>query len=119
MVAPDRYPLPWELLKLDRYLYRGADGAMTLPLITSRGCPDWCGFCCALTMHRCQWRPHSIEYLANAKQEIERQVRPEAVQFFDDNFFADRARAEAVIALWSRPWSAEMRAERVDAEFAA
>lgn len=114
----DDYALPWDLIDPARFLYRGAEGTRTLPVITSRGCPYACSFCYSPAFHLRRWRAHSLDYVRAEREQLLARVQPEAIQFFDDHFFVDGARAEAVVTLWNLPWQAEVRADKLTPEFA-
>lgn len=117
-VQLDDYPLPWDLINPSLFTYCGAEGKKTLPVITSRGCPYDCAFCYSPAFHLRRWRAHSLDYVRAQREALLARVQPEAIQFFDDHFFVDAPRAEAVIALWDLPWQAEVRADKLTPEFA-
>jgi radical SAM superfamily enzyme YgiQ (UPF0313 family) len=93
--------LPFGLLKHD-YLYRKG-GKATGVLETSRGCPGRCTYCYLSPRVRPYWHGAPAAWVADRLAELRARYAPLAhVDFVDDNFFADRARALAVAAELSR-----------------
>ena len=89
-------PVPWELIDLRRYVWRGPHGP-TLVLFSSRGCPQRCTFCFNHSVNRSRWRAFSPEVVL---AEVERLLaeRPELthLEFWDDDFFVHRGRARRI-----------------------
>lgn len=86
--------LPFDLLHLDRYPTLQAGRAH---IQTSRGCPHRCGFCYNSDFNHRRWRGKSPERVVDEIEYVLRrfpQVR--IVDPVDDNFFVDRARAQAI-----------------------
>ncbi len=121
----DRLPLPaFHLLDLERVyplLTHGlfSRGNRTLPIMTSRGCPYSCSFCCR-TMGR-EMRGRSVEnVLAEIEHLIER-FELDGIYFEDDNFTFDRERAMRILSgiaarfpMLSIKFANGLRADRVD-----
>ncbi len=123
----DRLPFPpFRLLDPERVFPRIVHGLYSrgkriLPLMTSRGCPQTCTFCCRSMGKKIRTR--STE---NVLQEIEHLVRAygiDEIYFEDDNFTVDRDRALAILRGIRENFPAlhikfanGLRADRVDDE---
>lgn len=87
----DALPFPqWDLFPLDDYKVRGS---LTLPLMTSRGCPYNCIFCLSWKIHGKKFRFRSPK---NVVDEIENNIEHCDTRNFsilDDNFALDKERA--------------------------
>ncbi|MDD5223936.1 MAG: radical SAM protein [bacterium] len=82
------------------------------PVITSRGCPFDCNFCCVTEMFGRGYRATSIP---RVMEELA-QVPTRQVFFYDDNFTANRKRAHALVdqmiaSKVKLHWSAQVRAD--------
>lgn len=87
----DALPFPqWDLFPLDDYRVRGR---LTLPLITSRGCPYSCIYCTSWKIHGKKFRFRSPK---NVVDEIENDIErydTRDFSFLDDNFALNKGRA--------------------------
>lgn len=88
----DKIPFPaWEEFDLDKY--PGCTPHRTkreLPMITTRGCPYSCTFCCRSNGNKVRYRS-----VFSVISEIERNVEKfgcEAISFLDENFILDNKR---------------------------
>ncbi|HBB65747.1 MAG TPA: hypothetical protein DEF68_11230 [Elusimicrobia bacterium] len=100
------------------------EGIRVYPLITSRGCPFNCSFCCVKLSNSKAWRPRSpaacIDELkkAGARLPLLREV-----MIWDDNFSLDIRRAKDFLRLYIAEGfkyklsSANLRADKIDKEF--
>ncbi len=93
---PSLPPLPYHLLDMPRYLARYRGGGW-LPLHTSFGCPCDCTFCYSPGLFGRRWRPDSAERVLGEVREAIQRFGVRKFQFLDDNFFADRRRAMAIV----------------------
>ncbi|MEW5692562.1 MAG: radical SAM protein [Candidatus Hydrogenedentota bacterium] len=100
---------------IDNFKYNNIS---SFPLITSRGCPYDCGFCYCPAVYKRNWLPHSIEWVKDLFDRINHKFSPKSVDFCDDHFFVNFERGKNIIELINKPWSAEIRAELVDNNFA-
>ena len=120
----------YDLLNMELYrnaaktdlINRGARGALTVPILTSRGCPYACIFCAAHKINGKRWRGRSPGRVVD---EMERLCRDYGVNSFtieDSNFSSDEQRAilicEEIIKRrlkiqWNMPNG--LRADRVTA----
>ncbi len=102
----DAYPIPdYTLLQNHKKMY-------ITPMITSRGCPFDCNFCAVTEMFGKRYRTLSID---NTMRTL-RQLRPEKVFFYDDNFAAIRSRTYDMVRRFRRSgldfrWTAQVRAD--------
>ncbi|MDD5629215.1 MAG: radical SAM protein [Elusimicrobia bacterium] len=93
---PDPLPeLPYHLVNVEDYVSgRALFGrpVRSLPLITSFGCPYACAFCCQPVLSRRRWRRMPPEQAARRASALAERYRLDAVEFHDEEFFADRDR---------------------------
>jgi anaerobic magnesium-protoporphyrin IX monomethyl ester cyclase len=110
--TPDRPPIPvedlnamplpaWHLFKLDRYTnlqptVDQVDG-LSLPVLTSRGCPYRCSYCSQIGPRR--WRARSVESVVAEWRWLVREQRVAEIGVLDDSFNISR---ERVLALCRR-----------------
>ncbi|MFH1980973.1 MAG: radical SAM protein [Pseudomonadota bacterium] len=90
-------------------------------ILTSRGCPGRCTFCCSNLMWGRSLRFHSVDYVMDMLEHTVRQQGQPIVTIKDDTFTADRERVMAICdAICSRDlrftWSCETRADCLDPE---
>ncbi len=112
----------WHLLDIDKYIYAQRhfytdigskiSGDRVFAVITSRGCPWRCGYCYNQAVNKRSFRAQSP---AKALAELERLKAKgiSSVIFEDDNFFADRERALAIVRGLGLPWSCSIRADYI------
>lgn len=93
---------------------------MVYPLITSRGCPYECSFCCVSAISQGQWRPRDITQVIEELEYAKPRYKVSKFVIVDDAFTYDRARANLFCDLLiSRSlrlsWSvANVRADEID-----
>jgi magnesium-protoporphyrin IX monomethyl ester (oxidative) cyclase len=103
----DSLPFPaYHLVDMERYFYFQRYGYSTrrqtiksrkIPVITSRGCPFNCTFCCIhLHMGRV-WRPHSSEYVLRHIDFLVKNFNAEHILFEDDNINLKPLRFEKIL----------------------
>lgn len=86
--------LPFDLLPLDKYPSLRAG---RFHIQTSRGCPHRCGYCYNTLFNKCGWRGKSAERVLDEIEYIlEKYPNVKTIDPIDDNFFADRKRAENI-----------------------
>jgi radical SAM superfamily enzyme YgiQ (UPF0313 family) len=89
-----------------------ARGMITIPVLTSRGCPFQCAFCSVTGLFGHKYRFRSTE---NVLGELRRYDRPKNhVFFYDDNFAANRKRLKELLRAMLQEgfqftWSAQVR----------
>jgi radical SAM superfamily enzyme YgiQ (UPF0313 family) len=128
--ADDLDTLPWPALHrmdLDRY-FEGTQthglfrrGSRVLPVMTTRGCPSGCTYCCRVMGRRLRCR-EVVSVIAEIEDRVRRYGADE-IYVEDDNFTVDRGRALEVLAriegMRPAPWikfANGIRADRVDRE---
>lgn len=99
---------PWNLADPRRYAPVFA-GRPTLNVETSRGCPNECAFCYNLEFNGRRWRAKPASRVAGILESIIGRFGIGGFYFTDDNFFADRRRAFAIVG--------EILARRLDIRF--
>ncbi len=116
VVATERKGLSRELDEIpipDFSLLHGRRAMKIVPVMTTRGCPHNCTFCCVSPMFGCRYRMKSIERVL---EEL-RRVRDSYVFFCDDNFTASTRRTKELLAAMLRKgvaprrWYAQVRAD--------
>ncbi|MCL7453783.1 MAG: radical SAM protein, partial [Anaerolineae bacterium] len=103
--TPDRSPIPvqelnelplpaWRLFKLERYtnLQPTVDQVkgLSLPILTSRGCPYRCSYCSQIGPRR--WRARSVESVIAEWRWLVQEVGAAEIGVLDDSFNIDRKR---------------------------
>lgn len=100
-----RYPA-YHLVDMERYFYFQNHGYSTrrqivstrkVPVITSRGCPFNCTFCCVHLHMGKVWRPHSPEYVLGHIDFLIKNFRAEHILFEDDNINLNPSRFENLL----------------------
>lgn len=90
----DTLPYPaWYMLDLSKYQQIAArvDRLPCMSIITSRGCPFQCTFCCR-TVFKNRVRTHSAKYLYDMLLYLKFMYKLRSVSFEDENFVADKKR---------------------------
>ncbi len=106
-VEMDQLPIP------DLSLFEGQKPFRTIPVMTSRGCPFNCTFCCVTLMFGRRYRFRSTE---NVLKELAA-YRGRSVFFCDDNFTANLARSKELFQgmidhkTGLKGWGAQVRVE--------
>lgn len=84
-------PINWDLLKKD-VMQR----LILIPSHTSRGCPHRCAFCInCITKYK--WRGMKPEKVLDELEVITDLFKNRKIRFWDENFFVNKKRAEAII----------------------
>ena len=91
------------------------------PLVTSRGCPYQCTYCCVRRIMGKQWTAHSVGKIVAELKEVQEKYSSKVFNVQDDNFTLDMQRAlnfcdaivrEGMTFKWSCPNG--IRADRID-----
>jgi len=118
--------MDFDLIDLSKYVQESfiqLDGKRKkirkLSYISSRGCPHNCGFCYNLKFNQRQWRyfPENIVY--EDIQYLKEKYKVNAIHFWDDNFFVDKARALNILKHIGVFPEFELRIDYITEELAA
>jgi len=91
------------------------------PLVTSRGCPYQCTYCCVREVMGKRWVPRSVENIITELKYVQREYSSKIFNIQDDNFTLDMQRAhvfcgaivkQGLAFKWSCPNG--IRADRLD-----
>lgn len=105
--APDDLPIP------DLSLIEGHENLKIYPIMTTRGCPHGCTFCCVTSMFGRKYRLSSIERVL---AQVER-YQGRHIFFCDDNFTVSTDRCKELLSEMLRRdilpsrWNAQVRAD--------
>ncbi|MEE9294522.1 MAG: radical SAM protein [Phycisphaerae bacterium] len=93
------YP-PWHLLPMERIFTQTMHGLFTrgrriMPVMTTRGCPNYCTFCSRVMGF--QFRRRSIENVIGEIQWLYDQYQVDEIYFEDDTFTQDPVRAHQLL----------------------
>ena len=89
----DVLPMPaWDLVPVERYLYRFGKSQRKLVLVTSRGCLFRCSFCYVIDFHNRKYRGRSAGRILEEVDYLQKNFGIDAVRFDDDLFVIDRLR---------------------------
>lgn len=93
------------------------------PLVSSRGCPHACVFCCSANFWRSRpaFRARCAVRIVDEMEHLHHKYGVRYIRFFDDNFTASKARVHAICDEILRRglkvhWRAEARIDGVDQE---
>jgi len=103
----DEYEPDWSIIDAERY-------GKSIYLMTSRGCVHRCGFCYSPVCWKSQWKAHSVKKVVKIFESYP--VKPEEVEFRDDNFFIDWNRARKIVRALNVPWMSTIRADYLTEE---
>ena len=104
----DSIPFPdWEAIHIQNYKYE-IDGAKATIVITSRGCPFKCAFCCKVWSRTVRFR--SPENVMEEVRTLKENYDYEGIMFFDDTFILDKKRVWRLCELL-KPLNIVWRAE--------
>lgn len=91
----DELPFPaYHLLPMDKYRSYGVfdSGRKTASMITSRGCPFKCIYCCSSKLFGGKWRSMSAEKAIEHIKKLHDEFGVEHIYFQDDEFTVDHQR---------------------------
>lgn len=90
---PDSLPdYPYDSIDVAQYVRSTFLGSRTLPYHSSYGCPFSCSFCAVPDMAGHRWLPQGAGRVADAVRTYVERWGANAVEFYDNNFFAAEAR---------------------------
>jgi len=114
----DLWPLDFSLLDMEKYLYRLDKFKRVVAYKTSRGCPFNCAFCYNRAFNQSHWRTWSVERVISDIEYLKQKYQIDAIKFYDDNFFVDKARALEILKRINLPAHLEVRIDMIDDELA-
>ncbi|MCX6799331.1 MAG: radical SAM protein, partial [Candidatus Diapherotrites archaeon] len=89
----DLLPFPARhLFKMDRYTYPDALKSPAISIITSRGCPGQCTYCCTKCIFGLRYRFRSADNVIAEIEQIIKQYGAKEIHIWDDNFTANKKR---------------------------
>lgn len=97
----DELPFPaWHLLPMEQIFSKVTHGLFSrgkriMPVMTSRGCPNYCGFCCRVMGFK--FRTQSLARVLTEVQWLFESYRIDEVYFEDDTFTQDPVRAHELL----------------------
>lgn len=99
---------------IDWSIFRDVEKMKIQPIMTSRGCPFACNFCAVTAMFGKKFRAMSAERVI---EEVSR-TKLKDVFFYDDNFTADKRRANAIMdgmiaGKFKKSWTGQVRVDVV------
>jgi radical SAM superfamily enzyme YgiQ (UPF0313 family) len=112
------YPIRFDLLDMDRYIFKSPLGERSIFWNSSQGCPYQCGFCSTPVVYHRRWSGLRAETIIEQLKELIGRYKIDSVTFAEDNFFVDMGRVEKLCdgiiknKLKLR-WAADVRVDRV------
>jgi radical SAM superfamily enzyme YgiQ (UPF0313 family) len=119
----DVLPMPaWDLVPVERYLYRYGKSRRKLVMVTSRGCLFRCSFCYVIDFHKRKYRGRSAGRILEEIDYLQRNFGIDAARFDDDLFVLDRHRLREFSNWIDRndiaiTWESNCRADQVNPDF--
>lgn len=110
----DQYRLDFNLIDLERYIFKLDKYQRVIAYKTSRGCPYNCAFCYNREFNQGRWRAWSIDRVVEDINFLKEKYQIEAVKFYDDNFFVDKERALRILRTIRLPSHTEVRIDAID-----
>ncbi len=114
----DNWRLDFSLLNLNDYVYKLGKYRRVIAYKTSRGCPFSCAFCYNNKFNQSRWRPWSEKVVLEDIEFLKRNYNIEAIKFYDDNFFVNKARALRILKAINLPSHLEIRIDFIDDQIA-
>jgi radical SAM superfamily enzyme YgiQ (UPF0313 family)/glycosyltransferase involved in cell wall biosynthesis len=100
----DRFTIDWHLLDMRHYVRELPDGKKYVAIFSSRGCPFNCAFCSTRMYSGTFWAGHSVAYILELIDSLEKVISPiGVVAFSDDNVMINKERGfEIILSLRDR-----------------
>lgn len=121
----DKYRMDFQLVDLERYIderitlaNRTKKITRSIGYITSRGCPFSCAFCYNQAFNKRQWRAYSMSVIEKDIEFLKNTYGVNRIQFWDDNFFANKGRAIEILKKIEIPSGLDIRIDSIDEELA-
>lgn len=110
----------WDSFSVDKFAFDGGGGQKVLAFISSRGCPNQCGFCYNTGFHGRNWRGSPIEQIQDEMLMLRERWGVNAFIFLDDLFLANRKRGLGLLRWMGGNgfscYTLDLRADEIDAE---
>jgi len=92
----DNKRVPYELIDVEKYIYKTDYARRNFEICTSRGCPHRCGFCYNVCYNKGKWRTMNVEKILENLKEMVEKYQLDGINWREDNFFVDKKRVEAI-----------------------
>lgn len=109
----NEHRLDFSLINVGKYLFRLKGAKQAIAYKTSRGCTFNCAFCYNRAFNRGKWRVWSIETVVEDINFLKKNYRVNAIKFYDDNFFINKARALEILEKIDLPSHVEIRIDMI------
>src|SRR3989475_3979601 len=119
----DALPMPaWNLVPVERYVYRYTKARRKIVMVTSRGCLFRCSFCYVIDFHKRKYRGKSAGRIFEELAFLRKNYGIDGVRFDDDLFVINRPRLrEFCDGIYKNDipitWDSNCRADEVNPEF--
>ena len=119
----DALPMPaWNLVPVERYIYRYTNARRIIVTVTSRGCLFRCSFCYVIDFHKRKYRGKSVARILEELAFLRKNYGVDGVRFDDDLFVINRPRLrEFCDWVYKKDvpitWDSNCRADQVNPEF--
>jgi radical SAM superfamily enzyme YgiQ (UPF0313 family) len=119
----DALPMPaWNLVPVERYIYRYTRARRKVAMVTSRGCLFRCSFCYVIDFHKRKYRGRSAGRILEEIAFLQKNYGIDGVRFDDDLFVIHKPRLQEFCDWVHRKdiavtWDSNCRADQVNAEF--
>lgn len=110
----DNYPLDLTLIDLNKFIFKLGPYQRTIAYKASRGCPFNCAFCYNNQFNENRWRTWSINKVIADINYLKDKYHIDAVKFYDDNFFVNKARAYEILERIGIPAHIEIRIDMIN-----
>ncbi len=87
-------PLRFDLIDIERYIFKSPLGERSIFWNSSQGCPYRCGFCCTPTVFFQRWSGLNSDTLLEQLRTLVKDYEIDSVTFAEDNFFVDLERVK-------------------------
>jgi anaerobic magnesium-protoporphyrin IX monomethyl ester cyclase len=89
-------PLPFHIIKMDKYIAISRIGKRTVNYVTSQGCPHNCGFCPESRVHKRTWKALSAERVISDIKRLVSDYNVDSVIISDNEFFINEKRVQDI-----------------------
>lgn len=88
----DYYPLPFNMVDVNRYITSSEIGSRTINYVTSYGCPWRCGFCSVMVVSNRRWMAASPKKVVDDMESLVKNFGVDSFIITDNNYFTDEKR---------------------------